>query len=60
MPSCTGPDAVVAGFHRAFEVGAFFAALASLSAAALLGRVKRVPQATPAAEIAYRPAADET
>src|SRR5438045_7443862 len=30
-----GPDAVVAGFHRAFEVGAVFAALASLSAAAL-------------------------
>jgi EmrB/QacA subfamily drug resistance transporter len=46
----TDPDAVVAGFHRAFEVGAAFAALASLSAAALLWRVKRVPQTTLAAE----------
>jgi EmrB/QacA subfamily drug resistance transporter len=48
----TGPDAVVAGFHRAFEVGAGFAALASLAAAALLWRVKRAPQAAPAAESA--------
>jgi EmrB/QacA subfamily drug resistance transporter len=48
----TGPDAVVAGFHRAFEVGAGFAALASLSAAALLWRVRRAPQTAPAAETA--------
>jgi MFS family permease len=47
-----GVDAVVAGFHRAFEVGALFAALASLSAAALLWRVKRVPQGAPAVEAA--------
>src|SRR3954470_20765787 len=47
-----GADAVVAGFHRAFEVGALFAALASLSAAALLWRVKRVPQGAPAVEAA--------
>jgi EmrB/QacA subfamily drug resistance transporter len=46
----TGPDAVVAGFHLAFEVGAGFAALASLSAATLLWRVKRVPQTTLAGE----------
>jgi EmrB/QacA subfamily drug resistance transporter len=48
----TGPDAVVAGFHRAFEVGAGFAALASISAAVLLWRVKRVRQTAPAVESA--------
>ena len=47
-----GVDAVVSGFHRAFEVGALFAALASLSAAALLWRVRRAPQGTAAVEAA--------
>src|SRR4051794_22551179 len=37
----TGPDALVAGFHRAFEVGAVFAALGALAAGTLLWRVRR-------------------
>src|SRR5947209_6725918 len=41
--------AVVAGYHRAFVVGAGFAALASLFAATLLWRVHR-PAARPAPE----------
>jgi EmrB/QacA subfamily drug resistance transporter len=45
-----GPDALVAGYHRAFEVGAGFAALASLAAATMLWRVRRVPQAAAAPE----------
>jgi EmrB/QacA subfamily drug resistance transporter len=48
----TGTDALLAGFHRAFEVDAAFAAVGAVCAAALLWRVKRVPQAAPAAETA--------
>jgi len=46
-------NALVAGFHRAFEVGAGFAALGALAAGTMLWRVKRpAPQAAPAAEAA--------
>jgi hypothetical protein len=38
---------LTAGFHRAFEVGAGFAALAALSAALLLWRVRRPPSPAP-------------
>ena len=37
----TGPDALVAGFHRAFEVGAAFAAMGAVAAGTLLWRVRR-------------------
>jgi EmrB/QacA subfamily drug resistance transporter len=46
----TGPGALVAGFHRAFEVGAGFAALASFAAATMLWRVRRPPHAAAAPE----------
>src|SRR4051812_35119568 len=44
----SGPAAVVAGFHRAFELDAGFAALGAVAGAALLWRVRR-PPAPPAA-----------
>jgi predicted MFS family arabinose efflux permease len=45
-----GPAAVVAGFHRAFELDAGFAALGAVAGAALLWRVRRpVPQQAAAA-----------
>jgi hypothetical protein len=46
-----GLEAVVSGYHRAFEVGAAFAALAALSAALLLWRVRR-PRGEPAMDVA--------
>ena len=49
----TGADALVAGFHRAFEVGGGFAALGAVFSAALLWRVRRPAHAAePAAEAA--------
>jgi EmrB/QacA subfamily drug resistance transporter len=47
----TGPDALVAGFHRAFEVGAGFAGLGAIAAGTLLWRVRRpAPRSAAAAE----------
>jgi hypothetical protein len=47
----TDAEAVLAGFHRAFEVDALFAALGAACAAALLWRVRR-PAPQPATEAA--------